>query len=185
MCCTAPTTRFARQLTARHCRSAATTCTSRASSTRPTRPGIPTILDSVSRGERAGAWPTSTVFALARPPLARCSLPRCGCIADRSPLHSVRVAHARTSSLARWCAFASHVFHLDCIQVSAVPPKPAPACLQTAHACPVAFECALTLSCRHTNHSLPSQRWLKTRSACPLCNKDWEYSKIEKVRPRC
>lgn len=24
-------------------------------------------------------------------------------------------------------------------------------------------------------------RWLKTRSACPLCNKEWEFAKIEKI----
>ena len=31
------------------------------------------------------------------------------------------------------------------------------------------------------------QRWLKTRSACPLCNKEWEFAKIEKILPgaRC
>jgi RING-box protein 1 len=27
----------------------------------------------------------------------------------------------------------------------------------------------------------PPQRWLKTRSACPLCNKEWEFAKIEKI----
>jgi hypothetical protein len=25
------------------------------------------------------------------------------------------------------------------------------------------------------------QRWLKTRSACPLCNKEWEFAKIERI----
>tara|TARA_B100000780_G_C20771474_1_gene306329 strand:- start:56 stop:190 length:135 start_codon:yes stop_codon:yes gene_type:complete len=25
------------------------------------------------------------------------------------------------------------------------------------------------------------QRWLKTRNVCPLCNKEWEFAKIEKI----
>ena len=25
------------------------------------------------------------------------------------------------------------------------------------------------------------QRWLKTRSVCPLCNKEWEFAKIERI----
>ena len=24
-------------------------------------------------------------------------------------------------------------------------------------------------------------RWLKTRSVCPLCNREWEFAKIEKI----
>ena len=27
------------------------------------------------------------------------------------------------------------------------------------------------------------QKWLKNRSACPLCNKEWDYSKLEKILP--
>ena len=26
------------------------------------------------------------------------------------------------------------------------------------------------------------QRWLKTRNVCPLCNKEWEFAKIEKIQ---
>lgn len=35
--------------------------------------------------------------------------------------------------------------------------------------------------CGHTYHLDCIQRWLKTRTACPLCNATWEFSKIEKL----
>ena len=25
------------------------------------------------------------------------------------------------------------------------------------------------------------KRWLRTRSVCPLCNKEWEFAKIERI----
>lgn len=35
--------------------------------------------------------------------------------------------------------------------------------------------------CGHVFHLDCIQRWLKTRNVCPLCNKDWDFSKIELI----
>mmetsp|Transcript_49221 Transcript_49221/g.105227 ORF Transcript_49221/g.105227 Transcript_49221/m.105227 type:complete len:116 (-) Transcript_49221:47-394(-) len=35
-------------------------------------------------------------------------------------------------------------------------------------------------TCGHCFHLDCIQRWLKTRSVCPLCNQEWEYQKIER-----
>ena len=40
----------------------------------------------------------------------------------------------------------------------------------------IAFGC-----CGHVYHLDCIQKWLKTRSVCPLCSKEWEYGKIEKI----
>jgi len=36
-------------------------------------------------------------------------------------------------------------------------------------------------NCGHVYHLDCIQRWLRTRSVCPLCNQEWEYAKMERI----
>ena len=35
--------------------------------------------------------------------------------------------------------------------------------------------------CNHCFHMECIQRWLKTRNVCPLCNREWDFQKFERV----
>eukprot|EP00939_MAST-03C_sp_MAST-3C-sp1_P001968 g1968.t1 len=37
--------------------------------------------------------------------------------------------------------------------------------------------------CRNklTEPSIEYQRWLKTRNTCPICSKEWDYAKMERI----
>ena len=35
--------------------------------------------------------------------------------------------------------------------------------------------------CGHVFHLDCISRWLKTRSVCPLCNREWDFAKVEKI----
>ena len=128
--------------------SAATTCTSPALSTRPT-PQVHGGIDRVVRGGSRRGGEEGEGAALHLPPSRLQSL-QCSAHQRRQPRCT---AHSPNS----------HPPSCPC-------PLPLPAGDADHPGLSIAWG-----TCGHVFHLDCIQRWLKTRSACPLCNREWEF----------
>ena len=102
----------------------------------------------------------------ARPPPLRAAatLPRPPALPARALLTPRRLAAADT------CAICRNKLYEPSIEAQANPGLADDAGYSIAWGC-----------CGHVFHLDCISRWLKTRSVCPLCNREWEFAKIEKI----
>eukprot|EP01123_Difflugia_compressa_P013460 TRINITY_DN6240_c0_g1_i1.p1 TRINITY_DN6240_c0_g1~~TRINITY_DN6240_c0_g1_i1.p1 ORF type:complete len:103 (-),score=10.65 TRINITY_DN6240_c0_g1_i1:127-435(-) len=95
---------------------------------------------------------------------------------DSDPVFHVKKWHAVTlwqfDFTVENCAICrNHIMEL-CIEAQANPDGYAGGC-ETP--CMVASG-----TCNHAFHHCCITRWLRSRGVCPLCDKDWEFAKVDK-----
>lgn len=102
------------------------------------------------------------------PPAPACAIRR------RRPAQSCTLVslaqRKRVSGRADTCAICRNKLYEPSIEAQANPGLADDAGYSIAWGC-----------CGHVFHLDCISRWLKTRSVCPLCNREWEFAKIEKI----